>query len=155
MQMMALPVFDPTDSPTGTWGGTMIGIPKACKNPDAAWKLIEKLYFSEEGLRKRREETSILPPVKSDWDDPSYHQPDPFFGGQKVNELYTQLAHRIPARYVTPATAMAHGNLNYVLNLAVKHLKLHGPDGLQERCQEWLNLAAADLQRRMDHWRFE
>ena len=46
-----VPVFDPTDKPTSTWGGTMIGITKACRTPDLAWKLIEYLYFSDDGIR--------------------------------------------------------------------------------------------------------
>src|SRR5262249_13979871 len=45
MRMMPLPRFDPTDSPTCTWGGTMMAIPRACKHPDDAWKLLEFLNF--------------------------------------------------------------------------------------------------------------
>ena len=48
----------------------MIGITKACRNPDAAWKLIEFLYFSDEGLAARRKISDILPPVTSVWNEP-------------------------------------------------------------------------------------
>src|SRR5581483_2058886 len=41
LAMMALPKFDPTDAPTASWGGTMIGIPRDCRDPEASWKLIE------------------------------------------------------------------------------------------------------------------
>jgi ABC-type glycerol-3-phosphate transport system substrate-binding protein len=134
----------------------MIGIPKACRNPDRAWQLIEHLYFSPEGMEARRL-TGILPPIKLAWDDPYYHQPDEFFGGQKVNELFTELARQIPRRYVTPATAIAQTSLSVVLNRAVRYIDENGgsADGLEAQCQAWLNAAADDLQRRMDHWRFD
>jgi len=45
--MMPLPRFDSEDAPTSTWGGTMIGIPRASNNPDLAWKLIKLLYLAD------------------------------------------------------------------------------------------------------------
>jgi len=95
MRMMPLPKFDPTDAPTTTWGGTMIGITKACRHPDAAWKLIEFLYFSDEGLAARRRISDILPPVKSVWNEPRYHQPDPYFA-LPINALYWHWTHYHP-----------------------------------------------------------
>ena len=89
VRMMPLPKFDPTDAPTSTWGGTMIGITKACRHPDAAWKLIVFLYFSDEGLAARRKISDILPPVTSVWNEPRYHEPDPYFGGQKSGPSFS------------------------------------------------------------------
>ncbi len=54
LRMMPLPVFDPSDAPTSTWGGTMIGISKNSPNPDLAWKAIELIYLSKEGIEARR-----------------------------------------------------------------------------------------------------
>src|SRR5262249_54936812 len=88
LRMMPLPKFDPSDSPTATWGGTMIGITRNSKHHDDAWRLIEFLYFSQAGLDARLKVTDIIPPVIDQWSDPAFHRVDPYFGGQKVQELY-------------------------------------------------------------------
>lgn len=155
MRVMPLPVFEPGDAPTSTHGGSMIGITRACKNPDLAWQLVEYLYFSDDGLQARRQQSEILPPVKTMWADPYYHKPDPYYGGQKGHELLVQLAEQIPARHATPATGVATLALNGVLIRAVDHVNRHGPAGLEAACQQWLNDAAADLEKRMAQWQFE
>lgn len=156
MRLMPLPKFDSTDAPTTTWGGTMIGITKACKRPDDAWKLIEFLYFSDEGLAARRKVSDILPPMRSKWNDPIYHQPDPYFGGQRSQELFVELGKQVPERYQTPASTIAAASMTYVLNHAVDYVDEHqSSEGLEAACQGWLDQAAKDLERRIAHWRFE
>lgn len=148
LRMMALPRFSPADARTSTWGGTMIGIPRACKHPDDAWKLIETLYFSPAGLRARAASARILPPLPEEWSRPAYHRPDPFFGGQDVMGLYADLADEIPPHSVNPATPMALAILSLEINRAVGYVETRGADGLEQACQEWLDRAAEEL-----HWR--
>ena len=155
MRMMPMPVFEPTDRPTSTWGGTMMGITRACKNPDLAWKLMEHLYFSEAGMKARQESTEILPPITTMWGDPFYHTPDPYFGGQKASELFIELAPKIPPRYVTFASPVATLALNDALVRATNHVEEHGEKGLEENCRKWLANSARDLKARMDQWRFD
>jgi arabinosaccharide transport system substrate-binding protein len=156
MRMMPLPIFDPGDKRTGTWGGTMIGITRGCENPDEAWRMIEKLYLSEEGLQSRRKYSDVIPPVKSLWDDPAYHQPDPYFGGQMADELFIELAREIPVRYVTPATGLAQAQLNAVLAKATDYIRTRGnADGLEAAIMPWLVEAQRDLKNRMDQMRFD
>ncbi|MEA2711082.1 MAG: arabinooligosaccharide transport system substrate-binding protein [Phycisphaerales bacterium] len=159
MRLMPMPVFDPSDAPTSTWGGTMMGITKACENPDLAWKLMEHLYFSKPGMKARQESSEILPPITTMWNEPVYHAPDPYFGNQKASELYIELAPKIPARYVTFASQVATLELNQALVRATEYVKAH-KDDLDERelegnCRKWLATSAADLRRRMDQWRFD
>jgi len=177
MAMMPMPIFEPGDSPTTTWGGTMIGIPRENPHPQLAWKLLESLQFSRTAIEMRREETDILPPIKTYWTDDFYHHSDywyeqraatrpaidsssprtskrALYGDQRAVEMFTQLAGQIPPRYVTPATATAQAELSFVLNRAVDHFNQYGNQGLEEACQHWLDWSAADLQRRMDHWSF-
>lgn len=151
MRMMPLPRFDPTDPPTSTFGGTMMGITRNSTRHDDAWKLIKFLYLSPAGLQARQEVSNILPSVIEQWNDPTYHREDPYFGGQKVDELYIQLARQIPRRYVTPASSIASTQLSIILNRAVNRLKRSGPDGLVEECTIWCAEAAEDLRRRIDH----
>jgi ABC-type glycerol-3-phosphate transport system substrate-binding protein len=155
MRLMPMPVFDPTDSPTSTWGGTMIGITKASRNKELAWELIEYLYFSEDGLHARQQTTDILPPIKTLWTDPSFHKADPYFGGQKVGELLTELAAKIPPRYVTPATAIMSQFLNEAVAEAGRAGEPSRDDGLEAWCKGRLDAIAQDLRARMAQWRFE
>jgi arabinosaccharide transport system substrate-binding protein len=156
MRMMPMPVFDlAVDKPTSTWGGTMMAITKACKNPDLAWELVQYLYFSKDGFDARRKYTEILPPIKEMWADPVFHQPDPFLGGQKGQELYTELAPLIPPRYVTPATGIVGQALNDAVVEAVAYINTNGTDDLEPWCARRLADIQSHLESRMKQWRFE
>ena len=157
MRMMPMPIFEPGDARTATWGGTMMGIPRNCKDPQASWKLIEFFYLSKEGLEARRRYSSILPPVITLWDDPVYRRGDPYFGGQQVDLLYIEMAKELPARYITPATAMANGYLSKVIVDAGQFVRDHPGqhDELVARCRTWLNGIAGDLRRRIEHGKFD
>lgn len=155
MRVIPLPIFEPGDSRTATWGGTMIAITRACPKPDDAWKLIEHLYLSDEGFEARLRDTNILPPVIDQWDDPRFNRPDPFFGGQKVDALYAQLARELPERYMKPETRIAASVLTVVLHRAIGHVNQHGAAGLEQACAAWLKQAADELDHRIQWGKFE
>ncbi len=155
LRMMPLPKFEPTDSPTSTWGGTMVGITRNSHNHDQAWKLIEFLYLSQTGLEARQKVTSILPPVIDWWNQPIYHREDPLYGGQRIDELYVELARQIPPRYVSPVTTVAQTQLSVVVNRAISYIDNYGTEGLEAECQRWLDFAASDLRARIKHGRFD
>jgi ABC-type glycerol-3-phosphate transport system substrate-binding protein len=147
LRMMSLPKFDEGDSPTTTMGGTGIGIPRNCKNPDAAWKLLEFLYLSREGNAARLGHGDlILPPVPEYWTDPIYARGDPYFGGQKVEQLYIDLARQIPPQTITPFTGSGQVALTLVLNKAVRKAESgEPPRELEADCAGWLNQASDEL----------
>ena len=154
--MMPLPVFDDGDAPTGSWGGTMAGIPRRCPDPETAWRLITHLFSSKQAVEPRWRTTMILPPVKELWREAVFHEPDPYYGGQRVGELYIGLAQQMPRRYVTPFTAVANAQLSRLLSRAVERVK----DGVTSEALEaeirvWLVDAAADLQRRIEYGKFD
>jgi arabinosaccharide transport system substrate-binding protein len=136
-----------------------MGITRACKNPELAWELMQYLYFSKDGMKERQLSTEILPPIKTMWSDPFYHEPDPYFGGQKASELYIELAPKIPPRYVSFATPAAALALNNALVRATNYVEEHGRDldekDLEANCRIWLADAARDLRARMDQVRFD
>jgi len=155
LAMMPLPRFDPTDAPTATWGGTMIGIPKQARDPDKSWKLLEHLYLSPDGMRARVQHSGLLPPVIEAWKDPIWHQPDPYFSDQKVGELYIDLARQLPERYVTPFTALATQALTVVLNRAVTAVQSGDDANLNRHLGGWLAEADAEVRKRIDFGRFD
>jgi arabinosaccharide transport system substrate-binding protein len=156
LRFMPLPCFDPTDAPTATWGGTMIGILRSSTHKQEAWKLIEHLYFDRAGVNARHEVTGILPPIRTFWSDPVYHKPDPYFGGQHIDEELIKLADQIPPKYTTSANDLANLYLTQVLSKAVHFVEADGSGaGLEPACQRWLTDAARDLATRMRQWQFD
>ena len=155
MRVMPLPVFEPTDKPTSTHGGTCMTMTRACRDRELAWKLIAFLYFSDEGMAAAQAEGTVLPPIRAWWQRPEYHEPDPFFGGQKVMELMTQLAGQIPSRDVTPMTEIAGMAMNNAVAAAVNHVKEQGAVGLEEVCRREVKKVADELRLRMKQMRFE
>ena len=103
----------------------------------------------------RRAQGNILPPLTEEYVKPGYHQPDPFFGGQKVDELYAELAMEIPERYVSPLTVAAQVAVGLVLGRAVDRVRERGPAGLEAACQKWCDEAERELRRRLQHGRWE
>jgi ABC-type glycerol-3-phosphate transport system substrate-binding protein len=91
LRLMPLPVFDDRDAPTSTWGGTMMGIPRGVRDPDAAFALLSFL--------------SLRPESRTPAPDP----------------IFDELSARVPRRIVTPATAAAQIELASVLRLAIDH----------------------------------
>ncbi|HUB25196.1 MAG TPA: extracellular solute-binding protein [Tepidisphaeraceae bacterium] len=146
LRMRDLPVFQTRDSPTSTWGGTMMGIPRGARDPQMAWKLLEFLCFSPQAMAERHRYSEIIPPIKSLWTDPIYQSDDPFFGGQAIDQLYISLAAKIPTRYVTPFSIAAQAGLTLVLDRAVGYMKQRDDaTGLEEQCQLWLDQASGEL----------
>jgi len=106
-------------------------------------------------LGARQENTDILPPIKSLWSDPSFHKSDPYFGGQRVGELYIDLARQLPERYVTPFTTLAIQALNLVLARAVVDVQAGNEAGLEQRIAGWLTEADGEVRKRIDFGRFD
>ncbi len=146
LKMISLPVFSGSDAHTASWGGTMIGITRGCADPDAAWKLVEALYLDRSALRARQAFTGILPPIRDYWTDPVYHQPDPFFAGEKIDELYIALAGELPKTEMTAYTIAAQTYLTLAMNRTVQRVKSGGDDGLEADCRGWLQAAQSRVE---------
>lgn len=150
LRMMPLPRFAETDAPTSTWGGTCVIIPRTCPDPALAFATIERCFYSREAADVRLRLGSMLPPLPELWDHPLLHQGDPLFGGQRINEMFIELAAHLPPRVMTPATSLAMDALAQVQAKAVTHVRTRGTDGLLAACQEWLSAAEVDLKRRIE-----
>jgi arabinosaccharide transport system substrate-binding protein len=155
LRMMRLPRFAATDSPTTTWGGTMIAIPRKSHDPQRAWRLIEAIYLSPRGMTAQARDLGILPPVVEFWKDPAVRVADPMFKDrQVVNDLYAELAPKIPVQHLTPDTAYATAALGFVLTQTVGALRGgDDPATLRAKVNEWLAARQADVQRQIEHGR--
>jgi arabinosaccharide transport system substrate-binding protein len=155
LAMMPLPKFDPADSPTATWGGTMMAIPKQARDPDKSWRLLQFLYLSPQSMHLRPRFGGTIPPVISAWNDPIWHQPDPFYGGQKIGELYVNLARELPERYVTPFTTLATQALTIVLDRAITAVASGDDADLTAQINGWLKEADGEVRKRIEFGRFD
>jgi arabinosaccharide transport system substrate-binding protein len=157
LRLRPLPVWRAGDARTTTFGGTMLGIMATCPQPEAAWRSIEDMLLSSAAFEARLERLgNILQPIPERWSDPRYHQPDPYLSAsQAIMSLYIALADEVPARRVSPASALAEAALSEALADAKDHVRRHGREGLEAACLAALRRVEGDLRRRMAHGLFE
>lgn len=93
-----LPAWTPGGRRTSTWGGTMIGISRYSRHPEAAWALVQAAYLelTPEAAAARFRATRILAPDRLRWNDPVFHEATPYFGSQPLGELLAGLADDVP-----------------------------------------------------------
>jgi lactose/L-arabinose transport system substrate-binding protein len=91
-----LPLYRKGGSPTASWGGTFLAICKLAKYQDFLYTVIETMQYNESMHKTRYQDTRMVPPLDTLWDDPSYSVPNPTFGGQKIGELQVSMARQIP-----------------------------------------------------------
>jgi arabinosaccharide transport system substrate-binding protein len=154
LRMARLPKFDAADAPTTTWGGTMIAIPRNCRDPQKAWRLVETLYLSDRGMAAQATDLGILPAVADFWPSAAVRRPDPLFGGQIVNDLYVALAPHIPVQHLLPDSAYAASALGYALSQAVGAVRGGADaDTLTAKVDVLLQARQGDVERQLAHGR--
>lgn len=131
MKLMPLPALTRGGKHTSTWGGTMLGITKHCKNPELAWKLALHLYLNKTELGKRYEGTNILPALREAWSEPSFSKPRPYWSNQPIGSMYAKLAPQVPFQYTSPFIANAKSKLGEALVACVQYYNAHGEDGFE------------------------
>ena len=58
--------------------------------------------------------------------------------------------------FVTPASIVAQAEVTFVLGKAIAYLREHNSaDGLDEKCQQWLEIRAEGFKERVRHWSFD
>jgi arabinosaccharide transport system substrate-binding protein len=115
VKLMRLPAWQHGGRRTSVWGGTAIGVTKAAPNFEQSWTLAKHLYLSPQAAESLYRNTYIVSPVKAHWRLPFYHEPDPFFSGQRVGALYIAEAPNIPPRVTSPYMTLAMERLMGVL----------------------------------------
>jgi len=151
-KLMPLPAWEPGGRRTSVYGGTMLGITKASQHQDAAWEFAQKLYLSPETARGLYEMTRIITPIKANWDEPIYDEPDSYYCDQPIGRLFINLAPDVPLRPSSPFYVNAQQELNAAI-IALCHYveKRHisDPTLLHDQCRQLLDSAQARLLRQM------
>ncbi|WP_328408897.1 extracellular solute-binding protein [Streptomyces violaceus] len=85
-------------------GGSYLALPKQCRNPEEAFKIISWILSPANDARGFAD-AAIFPAAPAAYAMPAMTGGDPFFGGQKVIEVFGPAAKAIPASYEAPADA--------------------------------------------------
>lgn len=145
MKLMPLPAVVPGGKRTSTWGGTMLGITKRCKNPDLAWQLALHLYLDKKELGQRFRDTNIMPALRAAWKQPAFAEPRPFWGGQRIGEMYSSLAPDVPPQNTSPFIAQSKAKLGEALVECVDYYRKNGSEGFEDQVRKSLKEKADEL----------
>jgi len=88
----ALPKGLGDSKPTANFGGTGTQITEQSKHVDIAWDLIRLSNLTVAGVLGDFKIRTAYPAYKPAYKDPLLNAPSEFFGGQKIGELYMQIA---------------------------------------------------------------
>ena len=149
MALMPLPAVKKGGRRTSTWGGTMLGITKKCRNKDLAWKFAKFLYLNEKDLARRFAGTNILPPVRAAWKEPAFDKSNPYWSGQRLGRLYADLAPEVPSQYTHPFIGLAKEKFSQSLNDCVKRYNEKGDDHFESFIRQSLKTRADEARQQI------
>jgi arabinosaccharide transport system substrate-binding protein len=142
LSLMPLPAWEPGGIRTSTWGGCGLAFTNQCRNFDLAWKLAMYLYYDPDQLGPRFVSTHILPPLKSAWTHPEFHEPSAFYSGLSLGTVYSQLAPEVPEEHDTAYNTFANGKLSEAFSDISIYYKQHGDSGLRDYARSALKRCA-------------
>lgn len=152
-RLMPLPAWEKGGLRTSVQGGSMLGIPKATEDFEAAWTLAKRLYLDPARNAAFFRKTSIIPPSRASWDQPVFDEADPYFDGQPLGRLYIAQAPSIPRRSSSPYNTMALGRVTDVLlalSDRVAAERVADSAALLPEARSRLALAQARMEREID-----
>lgn len=90
-----------TPGGAGNRGGSFLAITKYCKDPAAAFAFISWLESSKNQAEAFKDPV-LFPSTPASYTDPRLTAPDPFFGGQKIVDVFADSAKKYPGAYFSP-----------------------------------------------------
>jgi len=134
IKLMPLPAFERGGRRTSMHGGSMIGINKRSAHIEESWDILKTLLFSAELAEESWREANLLSPMKILWDEPFYHEPDPFCREQPVGTLYIEAASDMPLSPSSPYAGMTQGylaNATMALRAYAEKHNIYEPEALK------------------------
>jgi multiple sugar transport system substrate-binding protein len=115
-----LPQWDASKMVSGNWGGSTDAVLKLSKNPIAASQLALFINTNKESALKLANELFLFPAMNEILTDPSFlNQESKFYGGQKVNEKFSQISETVsPDFQWLPFMDYVYTNFNETLGKA-------------------------------------
>ena len=98
--VVPLPAFQAGGSTSANDGGSGLAIAATSPNKEAARQYIQ-YYLGRADISSRLWQASdFFPALLSAWRTPYTHTADPYYGGAKVQQIFTQAAQTIPVAHV-------------------------------------------------------
>jgi cellobiose transport system substrate-binding protein len=85
----------------GNRGGSFLAITKYCKNPEAAFAFISWLESAKNQAQAFLDPV-LFPSTPASYTDEKMNAPDPFFGGQKIVDVFAASAKKYPGAFFSP-----------------------------------------------------
>ena len=116
-----LPQWDPAKPSSGNWGGSTDAVLKGSANPIAAAQLALFINTNKESALRLATEQFLFPPSTVILEDPKFSdQESPFYGGQKVNEKFSQISETVTPDFAwVPFMDFVYSNFNDTLGKAI------------------------------------
>jgi ABC-type glycerol-3-phosphate transport system substrate-binding protein len=89
------------NKPTSTQGGTSCSIPVKAPHPDEAWQVIEFTHLTK-AILQDFDMRGVMVAYKPALADERFKKPWDYYGGQKIGELFGQLAQDMPRIQQSP-----------------------------------------------------
>jgi ABC-type glycerol-3-phosphate transport system substrate-binding protein len=138
--VIPLPSFTPNGSHYANDGGSAISIMKGSNASDAAWAYIQYHLGRADTQSIIYKQTDIFPALESAWRSPYIHQADPYYGSQKVREMFVAAAQHIPRAYVYSSD---YQQMNSLMSTELQKYALG-----KETAQQALSNAAKEIRSR-------
>jgi multiple sugar transport system substrate-binding protein len=98
-----LPQWDASTNASGNWGGSTTAVIKATKNPIAAAQFAQFLNSDPSSTKLFATKQFLFPSTKALRSDSDFIDQAPaFYGGQHVNELFTQISDTVSTTFQWP-----------------------------------------------------
>ncbi|WNZ10796.1 sugar ABC transporter substrate-binding protein [Streptomyces sp. 11x1] len=98
-----MPTWEAGDGTSASSGGSATSVMTGCKSPREAVQFADFLSSDPQAV-KTGIEGGLYPASKAGQDDPSLTGGDPFFGGQKVGDVYKASAAQVPSTWTNGPT---------------------------------------------------
>jgi arabinosaccharide transport system substrate-binding protein len=101
-RMQTLPTGLGAGRPTAFAGGTGQCITSQSKHADVAWDIIKLTNFSSDSSKFEFTNRGVFPTYKPAFQEAWLKAPSQFFGGQRIGDIYAEVAEKIPAWSTSP-----------------------------------------------------
>jgi maltose-binding protein MalE len=93
--------------PTANFGGTGQCITTQSQNVDTAYDLVRIANLTTEGVLADFKARTAYPAYRPAYDDPALNEPNEYLGGQKIGQIYSELAPELPPFNQAPVWGQA------------------------------------------------
>jgi ABC-type glycerol-3-phosphate transport system substrate-binding protein len=135
-----LPSWGPGGAHSSNDGGSALAAFKASKNQDAAWAYIQYHLGRADTQANIYRQTDIFPALETSWRSPYMREADPYYGNEKVRQLFVTAAKQIPVAHVYTSD---YEQMNALLSTEIQKYALG-----QETAQQALKNAANAIRSR-------